>query len=260
MNTLKKFQQSLMVVALAGVLAVSCNKDKNDTPAGGYILAKIEQDANNYTSFETNAAGQTTKLTTMEDGTPQVITINYANDRPSTGIFDGAVLKYVYANNQLDTLYYGESEGLPALYSKLKYTNNQVVTLVNYLDMPEGEDDYPLTKNTYEYAGNDVKTQTSYEWDETADAFVMSEKYTYEYDSKINPLKNMSLVSLSFFQVTSEHNPTKKTEYDADGVVAKTTTYTYNYNSAGYPTTVQEKEVTPANPAGTITTTTFTYK
>jgi hypothetical protein len=260
MNTQKKFQQSLVVVAMAAVFAVSCKKDKDDVPAGGQIIAKIEQDANNYTSFETNGAGQITKLTTVEEGTPQVITINYANDRPSTGIFDGAVLKYVYAGNQLDTLYYGESEGLPALYSKLKYQNSQVVTLVNYLDMPEGADDFPLVKNTYEYAGNDVKSQTTYEWDGDDEVFLVSEKYTYEYDSKANPLKNMSLVSLSFFQVTSEHNPTKKTEYDADGVVAKTTTYTYNYNSAGYPTTVQEKEVTPGNPAGTITTTTFTYK
>jgi hypothetical protein len=261
MNTQKKFQRGMTMLAMVAVLATSCSKDDSKGGSSNQIIAKIQKDANNYTAFETNGDGLTTKVTSVEDGTPQVITITYnAQNKPTTGSFDDAALRYVYAGNQLDTLYYGESEDLPALYSKLKYQNNQVITLVNYLDMPNGQDDFPLAKHTYEYAGNDVKTQTIYEWDMDNDEFIMSEKYTFEYDTKVNPLKNMALISLSFFQVTSEHNPLKKTEYDADGTVVKTTTYTYNYNAAGLPTSVEEKEVTPGNPTGITTTTTFTYK
>lgn len=265
MNTQKQtVRKSLWVAALAAVFTVSCDKDDVKQPSTGIkLVQRVQESANNFTSFDYNAAGLATRLNTKEDGDEQIVTVEYdANHKATTGMLNNTPLKFVYAGNLLDTIHYipGNQQGdIPLSYLKLSYQNNRVSSMVNYLKV-EGQDDHPFLKNTYEYLGGDVKTQTSYVWDVFADEFVQNEKYVYEYDNKINPLQSLGVLSITFFQVQSEHNPVKKITYDHDNNVVETVTYTYTYDSDGYPTSITEKTVTPGDPAGTTIQRTVTYK
>ncbi|TMI77856.1 MAG: hypothetical protein E6H10_18195 [Bacteroidetes bacterium] len=121
---------------------------------------------------------------------------------------------------------------------------------IDYTDAGSGME--PSSKTEYTYVGNNLAGEKYYSYDNLAATFQLEETYTYEYDSKINPLQfapDAAVLNMNPFY--SANNITKTTYVDAtDASNNYVSTDTYTYTSANRPAT--SMSVTGSN---TITTT-----
>src|SRR5262249_30272470 len=65
--------------------------------------------------------------------------------------------------------------------------NGKLLAEVDYSDVGSGL--APSTKTEYSYAGINLAGEKTYSFDTNTATFQLDETYTYDYDSKINPLQ-----------------------------------------------------------------------
>jgi len=114
-------------------------------------------------------------------------------------------------------------------------------------------------KTTYTYNGNDVATQKTYAWSAVTNSYELSETNNYEYDNKVNPLAASSELGQTFFELNSVHNIVKETVYNAQNTLTETDTFSYTYDSQGYPSE-GDKTIVKPGAANVTSNLKFTYK
>jgi hypothetical protein len=115
------------------------------------------------------------------------------------------------------------------------------------------------SKDVYTYLANgNPGNQKSYDWDNVTSAYILSEEYTNEYDTKVSPLQmGVEAIFLGNLIASATNNPTKIIYTDAtDPSNNETTTVVYTYNTANKPA----KATSTLSPGGTVDVATYIYQ
>jgi YD repeat-containing protein len=94
----------------------------------------------------------------------------------------------------------------------------------------------PATKTDYGYVGSNLAGEKVYAYDNSSSSFQLEDTYTYEYDSKINPLQfatEGAILNMNPFY--SANNITKTTLVASDPADNFVSIETYTYNASGRP-------------------------
>jgi len=255
----------ILILAAMTITAVSCSKDPlpeqvvQPQPQSKTLLHIIEQDPFNYVSLDYTTDSLVQKFKMQIDTYSQEVTYVYgANKKPVQALFDGLKANYTYNGGTLDKVEYinaGNPNNTVLSYVKFDYLGTNPMLARVY--SKQGNSYVEITEIVYEYYNNgDLKTMTTL--DRTApDHFEMSEFVTYEYDTKPNPLKISDEALLILFLNNPKHNITKERHYDSQARLVETNTYTYQYDTAGYPVKGVETSEYATGPASTRN---ITYK
>lgn len=146
--------------------------------------------------------------------------------------FDAGSNRYLGSVTDLSLL------GIPLVDSiTFQYdASGRLTSETDYTDVGFGY--LPSWKKEYTYNGTNVATEKYYSFDFTNGDFVLDETYSYEYDTKINPLQFAADAPvLNLFPFYSSNNLTKLTYVALDPSDNFTSTITYTYNSSSRPAT-----------------------
>lgn len=269
------------MLALASLLLFSCQKEKESVGGGGggtnstrLVKMVLKSGADSAVEeFTYNSAGKIVgfRLSGAESNQPVDLRLTYI--RNSSGIIQKQILK----SNDLGTL------GLDSIVTVVNYDGansryknavsefvlfgfsirdsidfqydgtGRLVSEIDYTDAGLGME--PSTKTEYTFSGNNLAGEKTYSYDDVAGAFQLEETYTYEYDSKTNPLQFASDAPvLNMNPFYSANNIIKTTLVATDPASNYVSTESYTYDSSNRPLT--STGVT----GGTTTTTTYYYQ
>lgn len=252
-------KQSVALLLAASMITFnSCKKEES----GGSLppvkrIAKIQEDATHYTSFEYNNDGSLKKVSTVEGTTNSSVNFTYGNNKQLTEatLSTGEKYRFVYAGNQLDSLKVFSTQDQLTGFFKYTYANfkisKQVLSAVNNNVPTE------VYRSNYTYsstgdltvAATDIFNTVSSQWEP-------AEKIMYNsFDDKINPYSILGVAAL-MYGPPQIRNVLEEKEFDEDNNLLLTTQNTFTYDNDGYPLTKTEK-LTPAG--GTMQTRQFTY-
>jgi len=251
-----------------GVLTISaCKKDDKNgggtTPTppttGSRQITKIEESTGAYSAFDYNADGLISKIESRENGEVTNVTLTYSALKKliSAAMADGS-MNYIYDGSQLIRVdYISKTDNSVVGYTKFTYQNTKLSEAMQYVKY-QGND-IAYMKTTYTYNGSDVATQKTYAWSAVTSSYEISETRNYEYDNKVNPLATSSELGQTFFELNSVHNKVKETVYNAQTTLTETDTFSYTYDSKGYPSEGDKTVVKPGT-ANVTSHVKFTYK
>jgi hypothetical protein len=260
------------------VLSVACKKDKdnNDGGNGGpdpigstKKLVKIEEDADNYSTFEYNADGTCKKITFVsvddEEETTSTMSLVYnSNKKIDEAVYgDGSKIKYIYEGNSVKRSEVFNADNEKQSYTEFTYQGGKLASNTVYTGI---EDDngqinfiaWMKTEFTY-HSNGDVKETTLYMANPMTQQLEKTQVRRYEqYDSKVNPLSKLGDFSASFLGEVSSRNPLVEKVFDKNNNLEETVTNEYTYDSDGYPITCKSTTTVVGEPAD-VTTTKFFY-
>jgi len=266
----------ITLFAVSGLCLLSCQKDKDSINGGGNnstrlvkMVAKSGADSS-VSEFTYNSSGKIVgfKLSGVESGGPLDLRLSYVrnssdiiqkqilkgNDLAALGIdsivtvvnYDAGNNRYKNAISVLVLFGFSIKDSIVFQYD----VGGKLVAEIDYADGGFGMG--PSTKTEYTYLGTNLAGEKYYSYDDVAGAFDLQETYTYEYDSKINPLQFATEAAvLNMNPFYSANNVAKNTYVDAtDASNNYVSTDTYTYTSTNRPAT--STSVTGGN---TLTTT-----
>ncbi|KUJ62210.1 hypothetical protein AR687_09320 [Flavobacteriaceae bacterium CRH] len=255
-----------------GALALmftSCSSDDNDASASikpskinhiypdasDNYLTDVKYDGNKLVS-ETDSDGYNIKYTYTGDVITKKEEFNSSNQLQTT-------TEYTYANGKLSASLLKQSNRefkstVAYTYYKIKYTYNADGTVSwadFYVNISTGEEEAGNQTGKYTYKdGNLITSESSF--------YSQNSTYTYEYDAKNNPSKNITGASLLLdWEETAAANNVVKITLTSSGIVTKSSdasifsTHTYTYNSDNFPT--EDKSYNSEGQLGEVTQ--FTY-
>ena len=266
----------ITLLAVTALFFLSCKKENDSVNGGGSnnstklvkMVAKSGSDSS-VSEFTYNSSGKIVgfKLSGVESGGPLDLRLTYV--RNSSDVIQKQILK----GNDLGAL------GLDSIVTVVNYDvgNNRyknaisvlvlfgfaikdsivfqydgtgrLTSEIDYTDAGSGME--PSTKTEYTYLGNNLGGEKYYSYDNIASSFELEETYTYEYDSKINPLQfapDAAVLNMNPFY--SANNITKTTYVDAiDASNNYVSNDTYTYTSVNRPAT--STSVTGSNTVAT---------
>jgi len=247
----------------------ACKKDDKNgggttpipTPptTGSRQITKIEESTGAYSAFDYNSDGLISKIESRENGEVTNVTLTYSPLKKliSAAMADG-LMNYIYDGSQLRRVdYISKTDNSVVGYTKFTYQNTKLSEAVQYVKY-QGND-IAYMKTTYTYNGSDVATQKTYAWSAVTSSYEISETRNYEYDNKVNPLATSSELGQTFFELNSAHNKVKETVYNAQNTLTETDTFSYTYDSKGYPSEGDKTIVKPGT-ANVTSHVKFTYK
>ncbi|TSD63361.1 hypothetical protein FFF34_017350 [Inquilinus sp. KBS0705] len=262
-----KFTKRTVLLFASGVLLLAaCKKDDQSeitaTPvdeqdtitqnglmlaATTHMLTRMDQDAKNYTAFA-YSNGLITKVDEKEDGELTTTTFTYdAKKILKSALTKGGGMNYIYTGGLLTRVDIVTNPGNKVVsYMKFAYQNNKISEITMYVKY--GTADVAFLKLAYTYTGSDVTTNKSYIYSFVTHKFSLTETTQTVYDTKKSPISSTPQLSQAFFQAFSIHNPVKETTTDEKNKVTEINTYTYTYDSAGYPLIQTKKNAQPGLP------------
>ncbi|MDO3641112.1 hypothetical protein [Mucilaginibacter sp. L3T2-6] len=264
----KQTKKYAPLLIIAGVLFLSaCKKDDKTTgggptptpvPTGTHLITRIQQDADNYTSFNYNASGLIDRIEGKNNGEASNIALTYnAQKKINTAVTTDGAINFIYTGTTLSGMeYLDQTNNAVVAYTQFTYLNNKLSEYTQYVKYLN--DNIPFTKVTYSYNGDDVETQTTYQWSVVTNQFKVSETRKFEYDNKTNPIVAAPELAQALFQMISAHNPVKETVYNAQNAIIETDTYSYTYDSNGYPATQTETVAKTGDPV-VVKSSTYSY-
>jgi hypothetical protein len=270
----RKLMYSLFGAAI--VLSVACKKDKNDDGGNGgpdplpnaKKLVKIEEDANNYSTFEYNADGTTKKVTyvSIENGEPEENEMNfvYTDKKLQEAVYaDGSKIKYVYEGSQVKRSESYSPDAEKLAYTEFTYSNGKVSSNTVYTGIEDDNGEIVFVawmKTEYAYHSNgDIKETTLHMANPMTQQLEKSQVRRYEqYDSKVNPFASLGAFSSLFLVEVSARNPLVEKVYDANNNLQETIQNEYTYDNDGYPTQCKTTTTAVGEPAD-VSTTKFFY-
>ena len=251
--------KSLLIYLSLGLCLTACEEDNTDpdnpdpdnpAQAGCQLTKVMEEGDDEYGEVAYNAQGYSTKLITKEPGSNAtdeytLFTYNTNNqlvkmENYDDGLLDDDYATFEYTDNLLTTINNYDGSTLESV-TTLKYVTDKRV--IEYSSDEEG--DAYKTTYTYDSKGNVTK-------EEYFNSNALTSSITYEnYDDKHTPYSVLKGVPNVITGNLSQNNAGKMTysyDSDGDGVIqpgesSDVTTYTYEYNSDGYPTKITETDV-----------------
>lgn len=187
---------------------------------------------------------------------------------------DGSVFKYTYTGELITKTEEIDAKGVVDYTTEYSYTSGKLATSVEkntnakyyykttYIHNTDGTVSYDNFRGTFETGteeeygatgkytfkdGNLVKLEVSYYGEERS--------HVYEYDTKNNPFKNVTGISLLLDDGTAVNNVVKETGISGSGANISTNviTYSYKYDANNYPTE-QVKSYPSGDSVSTYTT------
>lgn len=239
----------------------SCSKDDNDSsdPASSILVKKRIYIGKDGVSSSEDIVYNGNKIVSItgQDGsvfkytyTGELITKTEESDAEGTVDY---TTEYNYASGKLATSI--EKNKDAKFYYKTKYTHNADGT-VSYdqfrITVATGvEEEYGATGKYTFKDSNLVKLEVSYYGAEML--------HVYEYDTKNNPFKNVTGISLLLDDETAVNNVVKETSTTGSGANISTniTSYAYKYDVNNYPT--EKVESYPSGDSVSTYTTQYLY-
>jgi hypothetical protein len=265
MTTIRKTLSGFFVFTALLTGAVSCKKDKDNSPAppppAGTERIKEYKTGDEFVRFDYNAAGDVTKVTindeTSTDGNTVVYNVTYnAAKKISALEAAGERIVPVYENNVITRADIFENN-VRIGYTAYSFENNQLKRATIYF----GEDDdftpileFIFTRNA---AGNVTEMVTMMASGEP-NHMVRTGHVTYQYDEKSNPLYSQRDLLILFWQNASKNNIKLEEHFDADMQLEDKYVYDYQYNDKGLPKSAVIKQGLPGDQQ-TTTNVTFSY-
>ena len=227
-------------------------------PAGEAMqLLKIEQDANNYSTYTYNGDGLLSSFINVHNQVTSHESTTYGADKkPLAVTLDDETYKLSFNGDKITQIDVYEQQNHTA-YFTYTYTGDKI-TEADYYVFSDLNTKFLAAKtlSVYNSAG-DLSSQKLYYTVGTS--LQLASTTAYEYDAKNNPLAGSFNLSSVLLNSPAAHNVTKQTQYDAGGNVSETDTYTISYNTQNYPVQIACKTVKPGA-AEVSTGNKFTYK
>lgn len=195
------------------------NKRLTGTNTVGTVLGTS---AEGTISIQRNSNGIIQQITEVSDGETIAYTVNYD---ASKSRYDSKVGVFQDGSKDSVTFFYDASDKLVAIE---KFFDDG--TTGGYLE---------YEKTEFGYTGNNVTSESYFEYDPGAGAYTKIQEAVYQYDDKVNPI-NIGNEGFLLEQVnlTSANNVTKETYTNLDDPsLNDEITYAYSYNADGRPTT-----------------------
>jgi hypothetical protein len=264
MKTTKKLA-TLAIVATT-LFSASCKKDSVTHPGGPggtpeMKIARIDRDTNNYSVFTYNSDGKVVGYTNNDEGTLSTVTATYNGKKVVTATLNDQLYKFSYNGDQLKRVdIYADKNNATDVdfYTEYTYTGGRISETGLFGKLDTNFKKVLKTVNQYNAAGDITITET-YSLNPLTDQFFLYSTSKFEYDDKKNPLMSISDLTVVMNGSQSPHNVTKETVYDRANQVRETNTYTFTYNSNGYPTESTTVTKKPGE-ADVTTVNKFTYK
>ncbi|MFA6979677.1 MAG: hypothetical protein WC209_10170 [Ignavibacteriaceae bacterium] len=230
---------AIVFTLLLCFLISSCNKSNVVSPddlSPQKQLSKIVQDANNYSTFSYSNNKLSKYENIFDSKLFRSITLNYeGNNRPQTENYKSAF------GDLLKKYYYDSTSKLDSMDFLLKDTSNNYIpeghlkyyynSLNQLIKMEQYDVEYKLlftTENNYNGNGNIVESKFY-------DSNGLREISTKTYDNKTNPWYNLK-EWLNYDISKSKNNLlSSNTTFSNNSQENTVTTYTYTYDSDGYP-------------------------
>lgn len=262
------------IFAMSLLFTVACKKDKDggDGPIvepGAKKITRIENDANNYITFEYNGDGTLKKIHNVseedEEALTGVMNLSYNANKKIDEITNanGSRIKYLYTNNVVTSTDIFDELDNKVAYTEFSYQGNKLAsaTLKVPFENEQGENDvYTVLRAEYQYYANgDVKEVHAYLPNMMTGELEKSTVTKYEqYDDKVNPLSQLGEISVLFFADVSGRNVRLQKEFDANGTLEETITNEYTYDAQGFPTACKET-TTPAGGTASVRNVKYFY-
>jgi YD repeat-containing protein len=257
---------NLWAVAFTVGLALftqGCKKDEVKSSASGcYVLTQQSSgsDGSSNTTFTYSSSNVLTSITLSFTGFGSTTyTLSYDSQGRLTKVTfsDNSYITNTYdSNGHLTESDNTDSKGNQNSKTTYTYNSSGQVTLVQFYGQVNGTGPLTLSSHdTYDYASTSTKNpQTASHYVDDSGSQLMTTD-TFEYDSNKVPT-----ASQTSDPTQSTNNVTKITTKGSGGDVENTTTYSYQYNSEGYPTTVTMNSTGNSNGlSAQNSTTTYTY-
>ena len=275
----------LAFCALTALVFASCQQDPDftdpgTTPGGGSdstrLMKSVMKTGNDSTvvNFNYTAAGKVASMIYSGADQGQPLNINITLQRNASGIitkqiikspefqtagidsivanvnYDAAASRYKSSVTKLSLLGMNFADSIVFVYDAA----GKPTSAINYAI--KGTGGYVIdSKTDYTYSGNNLLSEKVYAFDPASSSYDLEETYTYEYDTKVNPLQFTSeALILGMSQSYSANNLTKITLVAADPADNFIQTSTYTYNSANRPRTAASIN------NGVTSTFSFTYQ
>ena len=219
---------------------------------------------------ETDNVDLTGKIKAIKTGNTTLIDYTYRNEgkikEETRHMPNGKmIISYEYTDGKISSIKAKDNNGILIYQYDLTYTNNKldkfIIVGVNnvYWKMfynTDGTIDYtiqytpdqnntpqPTKKQEFTY-DNQKNITEAIEYNRFGTIWEQQSRYTFEYDSKNNPQKDLQIpyskVMNEFANLASPNNSTHIEKYDQNGALVDDTHYQYNYNADNYPTQVTE--------------------
>jgi hypothetical protein len=263
---LKKLStKSLLSAVLAASILVGCNKDDDPKTKLCFLTTVVEVGSAETTTINYTLENQKiTKVNTksvysggsFEDNT--TITYDSKGNITETNSSDGTRTVFTYTNNQVTKVEDFDGTTLSDR-TDYEYSNGQIVKAQYYDETNPGtfvKDDYDVFEYANTTSKNPIKIK-SFSKTGTTPSYTVE----YQYDDKKNPYSASAAILnlLSLYAEASENNITKATFTSASSPNVQTNTYTYEYNTEGYPTKSTRVATNTGQPSTSTSTTTYTY-
>ncbi|MGE5518451.1 MAG: hypothetical protein ACM3VS_00905 [Candidatus Dadabacteria bacterium] len=156
-------------------------------------------------------------------GLTQVVT-NYT--------YDASASQYKYALTQITIMGNTYKDSIAYNYD----ASNKLISTIDYENAGSGY--APFSKEEYSYSGSNLGSVKYYSYDDSTSNYLLDETHTFEYDSKVNPLKFVSDAPvLGMTTYYSANNVSKQTIVVTSPSSTQTVSTTYTYNTNNMPIT-----------------------
>lgn len=253
-TTIRKSVSNLLLFAGLMTGAVSCKKDKDNSPEPAPAAERIKEfkTGDEFIRFDYNTAGDVNKVVINSDvntgGAVMTYTVNYDAGKKITSLeATGEKIVPVYENNLMtraDIFQDNERVG----YTAYQFEGGLLKRATIYFG--EDTDFQPFLEFNFAYnaAGNITETVALVASGEPGH-MERSGHISYQYDQKTNPLYAQRDLLALFWQGASKNNIKVEDHFDADLQPEDKFVYDYQYNNNGLPKTAVVKQGLPGQPA-----------
>lgn len=262
---MKNFKSLFILFLGLGLATSSCkktddtttddNNNNNSTSNTCYVnkmdygdsYSVIHYDANHLITelvdYDSLGNPENTKTTFTYNGTKLTKMESIDNGNVDTRI----VFIYSNSENPDSVVMYSQNNGSleRAMTLALSFSNNKISSVSGYYTYM-GQT-INISRNDYTWNGENVSEVKEYEMGGTMQ-LEYSGKWTYTYDDKNSPYKNLGLQNLIIMEdvsFLSTNNPLTETYTDNTGIIDQSSSlyFTYEYTTENYPSKVTESAV-----------------
>lgn len=243
MKITSNWSQGLVLMLALTFSACSSDDNANPQPESG-VIPDTFYESSYYRVMHHDGGGKLTRIQMVsvlpndtKEEINQLYSYNEAGRLLESNTENGWRMVYSYTGDELTrTDEYINSQ--LSQYHLFEYNQQgKLAQRITYQNIPEEGGEIPVSKDVFDYDENgNIAEERLYYYTSFGEEAVLLTVFTYsDYDEKHNS-ENLFLVNpFNPLAQFSENNPGKMLVRNAHGNVSMTHTYTYQYNTKGYP-------------------------
>jgi len=239
-----KWSLQLMLLLALAVFSCSSNDDTNPLPEPE-VIPDTYSELNFSRTLHHNADGKLIRVQMVSvlpngatEETNQYYTYNTQGRMVESNTGNGWRMVYTFSGDKMVRTDEYINSTLRTQYHTFEYTpTGKLAKSITYQNIPEEGGEIPVSSSTYEYDedGNLTFEKLFYYTTGGAEAVLLTVFKYGAYDDQPNSENLFSINPFNPFARFSENNPGQLEVKNGNGVVSSTNTYTYQYNTKGYP-------------------------